>query len=457
MELTYSIRQFEDKALAHFAYAILNQGEMILIDPARDPQPYYDHAKEQNAKIVGVIETHPHADFVSSHLEIHNTTGATIYASKMLGAEYLHTAFDDGDSIQMGSIKLKALNTPGHSPDSICIVLESDGQDKAVFTGDTLFIGDCGRPDLREQAGHITVTRTDLAKDMYSSLRNKLMVLNDKVLVYPAHGAGSLCGKGLSDAKNSTIGEEKLSNWSLQDLTELEFVSQLLADQPFIPKYFGFDVALNKRGAPSFETTISLVPEIYGPTCQNYKSVFEPNILIIDTRSKERFNEAHFANSINLQTGLKFETWLGSIIAPEEPFYLMAETSEELPVLIKRIAKIGYEAQIKGVFTGAACKNEQEVLRIGHFISHQNDFTIVDIRSSSEVKEKSIFKNAIPIPLSELRERSNEIPLNKPIVVHCAGGYRSAAGSSLLKTLIPDNVQVFDLGEEIKTLADAIH
>jgi glyoxylase-like metal-dependent hydrolase (beta-lactamase superfamily II) len=190
------IKQFEDKNLAHFSYAIVSNGEIALIDPARDPQPYYDFAKQNTAKIIAVIETHPHADFVSSHLEIKNTAGATIYVSKLLSADYPHQTFDEGDAIVLGTITLKSLNTPGHSPDSISIVaIDEAGKEKAVFTGDTLFIGDCGRPDLREQAGAITAQRAELAKDMYHSLRNKLMTLPDDVLVYPAHGAGSLCGK----------------------------------------------------------------------------------------------------------------------------------------------------------------------------------------------------------------------------------------------------------------------
>ena len=211
------IKQFEDKNLAHFSYAIMSKGEVALIDPSKNPQPYYDFAKQHNAKITAVIETHPHADFVSSHLEIHNATSANIYISKLLGAEYTHQAFDDGDVIKLGNITLKALNTPGHSPDSISIVaIDENGKQQAVFTGDTLFIGDCGRPDLRESAGAITAARQELAKQMYHSLRNKLMTLPDDVLVYPAHGAGSLCGKGLSAANTSTIGAEKISNWSLK-------------------------------------------------------------------------------------------------------------------------------------------------------------------------------------------------------------------------------------------------
>jgi len=170
------IRQFEDKNLAHYSYAILSKGEIALIDPARDPEPYYTFAKENNAQIKAVIETHPHADFVSSHLEISKTTGAVIYVSKLLGAEYPHQTFDEGEALILGGISLKPLNTPGHSPDSISIVaFDEDGKQKAVFTGDTLFIGDCGRPDLREKAGAITAKREDLARQMYYSLRDKLM------------------------------------------------------------------------------------------------------------------------------------------------------------------------------------------------------------------------------------------------------------------------------------------
>lgn len=248
------IKQFEDKNLAHYSYAIHSNGEIALIDPARDPQPYYDFAKQRHAKITAVIETHPHADFVSSHLEIHETTRATIYVSKLLGAEYAHHFFDDGDTISLGKSTLKALNTPGHSPDSISIVaLDENGMEQAVFTGDTLFIGDCGRPDLREQAGAITSPRTELAKQMYHSLRDKLITLPDSVMVYPAHGAGSLCGKGLSEQSSSTIGAEKMSNWSLQPMSETDFVQKLLTDQPFIPKYFPFDVGINKKGAESYQ------------------------------------------------------------------------------------------------------------------------------------------------------------------------------------------------------------
>lgn len=445
------IKQFEDKSLAHYSYAIVSNGEVALIDPARNPQPYYDFAKLHNAKIKAVIETHPHADFVSSHLEIHNTTNATIYVSKLLGAEYEHQIFDDGDAIILGNITLKALNTPGHSPDSISIVVIGEtGKQEAVFTGDTLFIGDCGRPDLREQAGAITAARTALAKQMFHSLRTKLMTLPDDVLVYPAHGAGSLCGKGLSEQNSSTIGAEKVSNWSLQKMSEGEFVKELLADQPFIPKYFPFDVSVNKKGADAFAISISKVQQKEPITCADCTDTLSPEVLIIDSRPQEQFKKAHFRNAINLMNNTKFETWLGSIVNPDEQFYLVAENEAVLNELIERTAKIGYEKQIALAFVIEYGNTFMKPFDSEELKSNEKAFTIIDIRNDTEVKAGKIFANSIHIPLHQLRERTNEIPVDKPIVVHCAGGYRSAAGSSIIKSKLNGASQVYDLSEAIK-------
>jgi glyoxylase-like metal-dependent hydrolase (beta-lactamase superfamily II)/rhodanese-related sulfurtransferase len=445
------IKQFEDINLVHFSYAILSKVEIALIDPERNPQQYYDFAKDNNAKIVAVIETHPHADFVSSHLEIYSTKGATIYVSKLLGAEYSYQTFDEGDAIVLGNITLKALNTPGHSPDSISIVaFDEEGKAKAVFTGDTLFIGDCGRPDLREQAGAITAVREELAKQMYHSLRDKLMILPDDVLVYPAHGAGSLCGKGLSAEKTSTIGAEKMGNWSLQEMSERDFVKELLAGQPFIPVYFPFDVGINKKGADNYVSSVSKVERREPLTSKGYANSLNPEITIIDTRPQEKFKKGHLENAINLMDGGKFETWLGSIINPGEKFYLVAETEEALTKLIERSAKIGYENQILLAFTSDYGNIHEEPFDSNQLINNQQDYTIVDIRNHSEVGTQSFFSNVIHIPLNELRARTNEIPLHKPIVVHCAGGYRSAAGSSIIKWKLNDNVKVYDLSEDIK-------
>lgn len=439
------IEQFEDKGLSHYSYAVLSERnrQIILVDPSRDIRPYLAYAENNEATIIAVIETHPHADFVSGHLELHQRIAAKIYCSELVGAAYPHQRFDDGDSIIFGEIKLKALNTPGHSPDSISIVLEYEGKDKAVFTGDTLFIGDCGRPDLRESAGNITATRKELAIKMYYSLRDKLAVLDDHVIVYPAHGAGTLCGKALSEANSSTIGAEKLSNWSLRGMEEAEFIETLLDDQPFVPKYFPYDVELNKNGAGNLTEAIANVPI-------GHVDKLNSNICIIDSRAEKEFKKGHLPGSINLQNGGKFETWLGSIISPGEAFYLVAENDEILQNLILRCAKIGYESFIKQAFVSQSGTEVMDAVNIDRFSIKKQEYTIVDIRNTGEVKEHPVFENAINIPLSELRERAMEIPINKAIIVHCAGGYRSAAGSSIISNALGDKTKVFDLGESIK-------
>ncbi|MBC6605779.1 MBL fold metallo-hydrolase [Hymenobacter sp. BT188] len=445
------IEQFEDKGLAHFSYAILSEcaREIVLIDPARDPQPYYDYAQANDARIISVIETHPHADFVSSHLEIAQQTGATIRVSKLLGADYAFEAFDEGDSFTVGQLTFRALNTPGHSPDSISIVLSRENKDVAVFTGDTLFIGDVGRPDLREKAGNIMAKREELAKQMYHSLRDKLMVLADDVLVYPAHGAGSLCGKALSGANSSTIGAEKIGNYALRPLTEEAFVQELLADQPFIPKYFGYDVALNKAGAPAYAPSVQQVPRL------TTGSQLEPGMLVVDTRPEAEFKQGHAAGALNIQQGGKFETWLGSIVGPEERFYLIAADEATREDLIRKTAKIGYEALIKGALVGTPAKDETlPKLDVEQFRQHPEAYTIVDIRNASEAQAEPLFDGALNIPLPELRERVQEIPAGKPVVVHCAGGYRSAAGASIVAPALP-GTEVLDLSEAVKAFQTA--
>ena len=445
------IKQFEDKNLSHYSYAILSEGEkkIILIDPSRNAQQYLDYAKENEAQITGVIETHPHADFVSSHLEFHETTGATIYTSKLVDALYPHQIFDEGQSIQLGKIKLSAINTPGHSPDSICIVMEHERKQKAVFTGDTLFIGDCGRPDLREGAGNIKATRQDLAKQMYHSLRGKLMKLDDNVLVYPAHGAGTLCGKNLSKENSSTIGEEKKTNWSLQDATEDEFVKNLLADQPFIPQYFSFDVELNRKGASAMNESLAKIKRGEAIN-KNTNHSLDKTMWVVDTRKENTFKEGHLPHSINLMEDGKFETWLGSIIKPGEQFYLAAESNEHIKRMLIRAAAIGYETAIAETIVVKSGNVREAEIDVEIFKKHSSDYTIVDVRNVSEVKEGKVFSNSISIPLAEVRDRVNEIPTDKPIVVHCAGGYRSAAASSLIHAELNGKVNIFDLGEAIK-------
>ena len=427
-----------------------SEKKIVLIDPSRNPQPYLDYAKKNNAVITAIIETHPHADFISSHLELSNLTGATIYTSSLVDAGYKHAGLDEGTTIEFGNIKLTALHTPGHSPDSISILLEHDGKQKAVFTGDTLFIGDCGRPDLREGAGNLRGTRHELAKTMYHTLRDKLIPLNDDVILYPAHGAGTLCGKDLSEANSSTMGREKQTNWSLQPMTEEEFVKSLLSDQPFVPAYFPFDVEINRKGALPFKQSVEAVTIGSPIENQSDADTLDKDIIIIDARQETEYKKGHLSNSINLMEDTKFETWLGSIIQPGEPFYLAGESKEQLQKLIERAAAIGYEPQIKEAFVLEYAKLSEPVIDVDAFKEDPEAYTIVDVRNGSEVKEEKKFTNSISIPLPELRNRVKEIPTNKPIVVHCAGGYRSAAGSSIIKSQLNGKVKVFDLSEAIK-------
>lgn len=444
------IKQFEDKNLAHYSYAVLcdTNAEMILIDPARNPKPYYDFAQEHNAQIVGVIETHPHADFVSSHLQIYKEKGARIFASKLMNPEYPFIGFDEGAMLEMGTVKLKSMNTPGHSPDSISVVLEHDGKDRAVFTGDTLFIGDCGRPDLREQGENLDLKREELAKKMYSSLRDKLMLLNDDVVVYPAHGAGTLCGKALSKANSSTIGAEKASNWSLQAMSEAEFVSALTADQPFIPKYFPYDVDLNKKGAPGFQESLEKVVQAQKVDALDKARALDDQIIIVDSRNAVAYKKKHLKNSINIMDGEKFETWLGALVAPGDPFYLAAENDYALAILVERTTKIGYEPFIKAAFVLDFGAETSAELDVEQFKAHPSAYTIVDIRNKPEAESQPVFDGALNIPLPELSKRLGEIPTDKPIFVHCAGGYRSAAGSSILENNL--HATVYDLSDHIK-------
>lgn len=441
-----TIKQFKDEPLAHYSYAIVSEGEMALIDPSRNPVQYYAYAEEQNAKIVAVFETHPHADFVSGHLQIHQETGATIYVSKMVGVDYPHSTFDEGDEVKIGIISIRPLHTPGHSPDSLTFVAKENNQ-ISLFTGDTLFIGNVGRPDLREKAGNMKAKRIELAKAMYHTMQTKFNDLPDGALVYPAHGAGSLCGKNMSDAASSTLGNERMGNWAFRTQTEDEFVQEILKDQPFIPSYFGFNVDVNRKGAQNVQQSKFNVP------LKLLVSSVESQAMVVDIRDGNQYKKGHLPNSVNIMARSesdKYETWLGAIIKPEEPFYIVVESVNDVETILERTAKIGYEKQLKGIVTLATeVEAHSPEFDLTDFKKHPENYTIVDIRNNSEVAEGKLFDKAVTIPLNELRERADEIPKDKPVLVHCAGGYRSSAGSSILENHLKD-IKVFDLSEAIK-------
>ena len=286
---------------------------------------------------------------------------------------------------------------------------------------------------------------------MYTTVQEKLKPLADDVLVFPAHGAGSLCGKNLSDARQSTIGEQRATNWAFGNIDEKTFVASLLEGQPYIPKYFGYDVDMNKKGAPSFQRSIS------GVSMWPTGATLPADALVIDVRKQDAFAAGHISGAINIMNGGKFETWLGSIVGPEERFFLVADTLTELESVILKSSKIGYEQLIKGAVVNPTGMTEQgSSFDLESFKSNPNAFTIVDIRSADEAKNEPIFDGSLNVPLQQLLERASEIPTSKPIVVHCAGGYRSAAGTSILAGALAD-ATVLDMSEAIKQFQTVAH
>ncbi len=437
------LQQLEDKNLSHYSYIVLSDGLMAVVDPGRDPAPYLQFAALHDATLIAIFETHPHADFVSSHLELSALTGGTIYCSNLTGASYPHIAVSDGSVIQVGDLKIKILDTPGHSPDSISLLLhDEEGVPYCLFSGDTLFIGDVGRPDLREKTGTVQQTKEELAMAMFQSLQHKIKPLPPEVLVYPAHGAGTLCGKGMREAPSSTIAEELLTNPALAFTDETLFTEYLLADQPFIPVYFSYNVEMNRNGAPAMQDSIDRIPVV------DFGFLNGTN-LVVDVRPAAAYRAGHHAGSINLADGLKFETWLGSVILPAEKFYLVAAGEKPLGQMLRRIASIGYEQLIlgKSSYMPVADDEISPELELADFISNPGSYTILDVRSESEVRAQPVFASAIHIPLSELRHRYQELPLARPVVVHCQGGYRSAVALSILSSLLP--LPVYDLGERV--------
>lgn len=440
----YIIEQFEDKGLAHFSYVVMAGRKAIVIDPKRDPQVYYDYAKKHDAEIVGIIETHPHADFTSAHLEMHKKLNVPIYSSSLTEPGYPATAFDDGEFIKLtDKVGLRSLYSPGHAPDHISVVLFENVKDIALFSGDSLLIGDVGRPDLRDFSNNIESQRQKLAEMMYDTIHTKFAKLGDDVILYPAHGAGSLCGKSIRKAASSTIGYEKQHNYAFQKRTKSEFVSLLLSDQPFIPKYFPYSVGLNIKGAPDLAASLAGIPRLP----KNYQP--EAESLVIDSRPEEAFKASYIPNAINIQDGGSFATWLGSMVAPDAGFYLVGADGESLETAIYKAASIGYEAKIKGTFVYDATTGKQFAAFDKHsFKPEENEYTHIDTRTAKEVQQEPIFKNSINIPLQELDRRISEIPTDKPILVSCASGYRSAIASSMVKKYLPD-AQVYDLGAAV--------
>jgi len=429
------LEQFYLGCLAHASYLIGSEGVAAVVDPQRDVQIYLDAARQHGLRIAHVIETHLHADFVSGHQELAERTGAAIYLGEGSGATFAHRAVRDGDEIQFGKCRLRFLETPGHTVESVSVVvcdLERGGEPQAVLTGDTLFIGDVGRPDLSDSQ-----TPQQLAGLLYDSLRQKLLALPDSVRVYPAHGAGSMCGRNISTDRNSTIGRERLTNYALQPMTRERFIELMTQDLPARPEYFQRDVDVNRHGAAALEN-LPPVPAL------SPAEVFErqqKGATVLDTRKATLFCSGHVPSAIQIGLGGQFAAWAGAIVGLDRDLILVAEDHREVGEARLRLARVGIErvvGTLRGGIAGWALAGLDlaEIELIGvHDLSAERDrnpaLAVVDVRIEAEWNQGHI-PGALLRPLDGLAKGTARLDAERLTAVHCKGGYRSAIACSLL-------------------------
>lgn len=427
--------QFYLGCLAHASYMLGSQGEAVVVDPQRDVDLYLKAAAEHGLTIRHIFETHLHADFVSGHKELAARTGAKIYFGAQAGATFEHMAVHDGFELPFGKGRIKVLETPGHTLESICLVVTSDENPQkpwAVLTGDTLFIGDVGRPDLSRSH-----TPEQLAGMLYDSLHNKLLKLPDEVLVYPAHGAGSLCGRNMRAERSSTIGTERLTNYALQIPTREEFIKQLTSNLPARPDYFLQDAEINRGGAPA----LSELPELKAISAAEMKGMLLEGVLALDIRTGEQFAAGHVPGSVNIALSGQFASWAGSILGLSSRPVLIADTPEQLSEARLRLARVGIEAErgyLEGGIAGwqragfdLATLREISVRELQAQLS-ENGIRVLDVRREAEWMAGHV-EGAAWWPLDRFRVSPPEVDLSVPLAVHCQSGYRSLIACSLLQ------------------------
>ena len=435
------VEQIYTGCIAHAAYYLESNGEAAIFDPLREVQPYIDRALKDNAKIKYVFETHFHADFVSGHLDLAKKTGATIvYGPTAKPAFEAHVA-TDGELFKVGDYTIKAIHTPGHTMESTTyLLIDEQGKEHGIITGDTLFIGDVGRPDL---AQHVIADLTEekLAKHLFHSLRTKIMTLSDDLIVYPNHGAGSACGKKMSKETTDTLGNQKATNYALRaDMTEAEFVKELLTGLTTPPGYFPKNVLMNIQGYDSLDTVMERAQQALSPEAFELVAN-ETRAMVLDTRRAEVFAQGFIPNSINIGLESNFAMWVGELIPDiKQQILIVAEPGKEEEAVI-RLARVGYDFAIgylDGSFEAwkASGKEIDRVNRISaqtlQEITSDEEQIIIDVRKKSEYDSEHI-KGAINIPLNEIQNRLEQFPKNKSFVLHCAGGYRSMIAASILK------------------------
>jgi hydroxyacylglutathione hydrolase len=435
-------KQFYLNCLAHASYLIGDESTFTaaVIDPQRDVDGYLTFAAEHNLQIKHVFLTHLHADFVAGHLELRNRVGATIYLGGKAQAEYRFTPLNDGSIVEFGRLRLKALETPGHTPESISLLVydldESEAEPHAVLTGDTLFIGDVGRPDLRAALGW---SATDLGGLLFDSLQSKLLPLPDASLVYPAHGAGSLCGKAISKETVSTMGEQRRLNYALQPMSKQAFINLVTADQPEAPPYFVYDAVLNSKERPTLDD--ALQRELRPLTLDAVLALQSEGAQILDTRDPDEFGAAHLAGSINIGLNGQYATWAGTVLDRNHPIVIIADPGRESESAI-RLGRIGFDHVAGYLQNGLqSLESRPELVAFTERLSvqfaaelltsNQMPF-VIDVRAPRERDQKFI-PGSMNIPLSHLIENVAILPKDRPILVHCAGGYRSSIAASLLQ------------------------
>ena len=422
------LKQFYLGCLAHASYYLGSDGEAAIIDPQRDVQQYLEEAEANGQKIKYIIETHSHADFVSGHIELAEKTGAEIVFGKRADTEFPTHKVGDGDELNVGKIKLKFLETPGHTPEGITILAENtENADEPVkmFTGDTLFIGDVGRPDLVGSKGF---TAEQMGAMLYDSLHEKILPLPDETEVYPAHGAGSLCGKSLSKETWSTLGEQKKFNYALKPMSKDEFIKIVAADQPEVPMYFPVSAAQNLKGSRSLED-LPKPKELSIFEVENFDGV------VLDVRVNSEFGAKHIPNAINIGLGGQFASWAGTLVTIGTPVAIAAETKEQVNEAFMRLARVGIET-VKGFilmknFTGKTNTIEQvPVEKVKENLSDEIQF--VDVRRVAE-HSNGHAPQTINIPLDALPKDLDKLNPEKPTYVICQSGYRSSLGTSILE------------------------
>lgn len=448
-------KQFYLGCLAHASYLIGSDGEAAVVDPQRDVDQYIDEAAVQGLQIKYVIETHLHADFVSGHRELAERTGAEIVFGKEAGASFRHRAVKDGDELTLGRVKLRVIETPGHTPESICVLVTEPeeatedgrvpnaGKDarapRKLLTGDTLFIGDVGRPDLAGGKGY---TSQMMAAMMYDTLHNKILKLDDAVEVYPAHGAGSMCGKHLSNEKSSTIGQQRKFNYALQRMTKDEFVRMMTADLPEAPAYFPKDAEINRTGASALHELPPLLPLSPAEVLNHAKQ----GDVVLDVRSAGDYGEGHIPGSLNIGLGGQYASWAGTLISFDAPVMIVAESEEKANEAQCRLARVGLE-NVKGYLAGGiqawqdagfeiAVVPQITVAELKELIENDKDLQVIDVRRGGEY-ESGHAPRAVTAPLASLRDTLPRLNLNpsRKTAVICAGGYRSSAATSILQPL----------------------